>query len=88
MLYKLIRKFLSDALLLGYSVFVLFLFVLMWLSFDGCIFIGEPNVVIRTIETIFCIACVAYAIYRIHQGLLRAIIKAIKDRRRNGLTKA
>ena len=70
--FRLLGRILHDTIFLGLAVFALFLFVMMWLSPDGTIWLGEPNIIIRVIETVFCIGLVVWAARRIITKLQQA----------------
>jgi len=65
------KRFLSDALLLGFAIFMLSLFILMGLSPNRCLFIGEPNLIIWIIEIVFIVSCISWSIYRIAKRIRR-----------------
>jgi len=50
------RRIIADAILITSGALLLGLFTLFW--FYGWITVGEPNLVIRTVETFMCIGIV------------------------------
>ena len=67
--WKLFTSCLSDILLLGFATCVLFLFTVMGLSPDRCVFVGEPNIIIWIVEVVAWVACIAWSINRLYLKL-------------------
>ena len=68
------KNFLTEVLLMGFGVFMLLIFVLMILSADNTLFIGEPCNPILYGETCYC----AFVIYWASRGIARKIKKRRK----------
>ena len=62
---KLLEIFLSDALLIGFATFTLFLLILIWAAPEHSIGIGESNQAILTLETLLCITTIVGTAQRI-----------------------
>lgn len=75
--FKILKQILSDALLFALASCLLFEFILIWLSADNTIWIGEPNVYIRTIETALLCFIIVWMVQRITTKLRQV-------RRQNG----
>jgi hypothetical protein len=61
------KETLSDIFLIVFVGWTLLEFILMWLSSDNTVYIGETNLVILSIETGFCVFAVIWAIKRIRR---------------------
>jgi len=76
MIKKLVDTFLSDTLLTAFAVFMLILFVLMLLSPNRTLWLGESNLVILASEICVCVFTVTWAIRRIVVNITRSRLEA------------
>ena len=69
--HEVIKKFLSDTLLLGFSLVMLLIFILILLSPNHILVVEESNLVILGFEIAMCVFSVSWAGYRIVIALRR-----------------
>ena len=67
--FKIFKQILSDAFLFILASWLLFEFILIWLSPDNTIWTGEPNIYIRSIETAVLVFMVVWSIRKIRRHL-------------------
>ena len=67
--FKILKQILSDAFLFVLASWWLFVFILIWLSPDNTIWAGEPNIYIRSIETVVLAFIVIWSIHKIRRHL-------------------
>jgi len=70
-LKKLVKSFVSDTLLLGFSLVMLLIFILILLSPNHILVVEESNLVILGFEIAMCVFSVSWAGYRIVIALRR-----------------
>ena len=70
-LKKLVKSFVSDTLLLGFSLVMLLIFILILLSPNHILVVEESNLVILGFEIALCVFSVSWAAYRIVIALRR-----------------
>lgn len=66
---RILRVFLSDILLIAFAGWTFFEFVLMELSPDKTIWVGEDNIIILRLEIAACVFAVVWALQRIKGGI-------------------
>ena len=79
-IFRLLGRVLIELLLFALAGWYLFMFILIWLSSDNTIWIGEPNVYIRAVETALLCFIIVWAARKI-------ITKLQQARRHNGHSK-
>ena len=71
--FRLLKQNLTEVILFAFAVYLLFGFVLIWLSPDNTIWIGETNIYIRSIETVFLCFIVVWSLVKIIRKLRKEV---------------
>ena len=77
------RRILSDAILIAFASILLAQFLLIW-AYDW-ILVGEPNLVIRALETVMCVGIIALGFICLRGDMKRCRARGnVSLRKKNG----